>query len=105
MMKTIKLIRLITGEEILAEVVVDSGYKLTIKNPLRVVVVPSKSSPNNPTVGLAPWAEFSDDESFTIDLDKILVIMNPVKEFVSQYNSVFSGIITPTSGLVLPQGT
>lgn len=104
MTKNIKLVRLINGEEILCEVVSDVGFQVTVKNPLRVVVIPNKSTPNSPTVGLAPWAEFSDDEAFLLEKSHVLAIMNPVKEFVSQYNSTFSGIITPTSGLLLPQG-
>jgi hypothetical protein len=29
-------------------------------------------------------------------------MMNPVKEFVNNYNSMFGGIVTPSSKLILP---
>jgi len=103
MTKDIKLIRLLSGEDLLTEVVSDTGFKVTIKNPLRVVIIPGKSTPNSPTVGLAPWAEFSEDDEFVLDNQHIIAIMRPVKEFVSQYNSAFSGIITPSSSLLVPK--
>lgn len=105
MAMNVKLIRFITGEEIIAEIIIDDDQtnKIVIKNPLRVLVIPAKSTPQNPTVGFAPWAEFSDDKKFELDKSSILCIMNPIKEFVNQYNSAFGGILTPTqSGIILP---
>ena len=101
----VKLIRLLNGEELIAEVVgsIVETSKLTMKNPLRVMIIPSKSTPQNPTVGFAPWVEFTDDKTFELDKSHVLCIMNPVKEFVNQYNATFGGIITPTTnGLILP---
>jgi hypothetical protein len=103
----VKLIRLVTGEELITEIVDRKESfiqkEILIKNPLRVMIIPSKSSPQNPTVGFAPWSEFSDDKEFILDKSHILCIMNPVKEFVNQYNATFGGIITPQSpGLILP---
>ena len=101
----VKLIRLLNGEELIAEIIdsIVETSKLTMKNPLRVMIIPSKSTPQNPTVGFAPWMEFTDDKTFELDKSHVLCIMNPVKEFVNQYNATFGGIITPTiSGLILP---
>jgi hypothetical protein len=103
----VKLIRLVNGEELIAEVVDQQGIifadVIKIKNPLRVVLIPGKSTPQNPTIGFAPWAEFSEDKEFELDKSHVLCIMNPVKEFSNQYNQTFGGIITPkTGGLILP---
>jgi hypothetical protein len=99
----VKLIRLVTSEELIAEVITNSDNKLVIKNPLRVMIIPSKTTPQNPTVGFAPWCEFTDDNTIELDKSHILCIMNPIKEFMNQYNSAFGGIITPTSsGILLP---
>lgn len=105
MAMNVKLIRLISGEELIAEVIFDCDItkKLVIKNPLRVMIIQGKSTSQNPTVGFAPWAEFSDDKKFELDKMFVLCIMNPVKEFVNQYNQAFGGIIAPkTSGIILP---
>jgi hypothetical protein len=103
MADNIKLLKLITGEEVLAEVS-DSivSDKILIKNAVRVVVMPNKLDPKTPNVGFAPWADFSDDKTVTLDKSHIIAIMSPIKEFVNQYNSMFGGLVVPTSNLILP---
>jgi len=99
----VKLIRLLNGEELIAELSDQTSNKITLKNPLRVVIMPSKTSPNTPTIGFAPWAEFSSSTKFELDKSHVLCIMEPVKEFINQYNTTFGGIITSTTnGIILP---
>lgn len=98
----VKLIRLINGEELISEVISDGESSITIKNPVRVVVVPTKTDPKMPTVGFAPWVDFSDDKQFTLDKRHIIVIMTPVQEFINQYNGMFGGIVAPSSKLIVP---
>jgi hypothetical protein len=100
----IKLLKLITGDDILTEVVtqVKEGY-ISIKNPVRVVVIPG-SAGLNPNVGFAPWAPFSKETEFSLDKSHILVIMDPITEFVEQYKVTVSPIVTPPQGrLILPK--
>jgi hypothetical protein len=102
MAKDVKLHRLIDGSEILGETLASDATHITIKNPVRVVIVPSKD-PKTPSVGLAPWAQFSDEKEFTIHKAHIIVSMTPVKEFINQYKAIHGGIVLPTtSGLITP---
>lgn len=98
----VKYIKLLNGEELVAEVLVDD-LKTVIKNPIRLVLMPSRSDPKNPSVGLAPWAEFSEDKEITIDKSHILAVMSPIQEIANQYKSIFGGIVAPPSKLLLPQ--
>lgn len=99
----ILLFRLITGEELIAERIDDPfESKVRFRNPIRFMLVPSKGNPNNPTVGFAPWQEFSTDTEFALDKSHVLAIMTPIKEFKEQYRATFSKIITPKPGLILP---
>jgi hypothetical protein len=100
----VKIIKLITGEELLGEVTESSPIptSVIIKNPIRIVVMPNKIDPKTPNIGFAPWAEFTDDKSFVLDKSHILAIMNPIKEFVNQYNSMFGGLVLPTGNLITP---
>lgn len=102
MATNIKLIKLLNGVDLMAEVTSQTDSIVRIKNPLRIVVIPTKAPNANPTVGLAEWAEFSTDKEFTLDKAHVLVIMNPVKEFENQYNTVFGSIITPASSIIIP---
>lgn len=104
MAANVKIIRLITGEELLAEVTISSPIptSITMKNPVRIVVMPNKIDPKTPNIGFAPWAEFSEDKTFDIDKAHILAIISPIKEFVNQYNTMFGGLVVPSSNLIMP---
>ncbi len=100
----VQLVRLINGEELLGKIIPSSNDIVRIQNPVRVVVMPNKLDPKVPNVGFAPWAEFSEDKSFDIDKRHVLCIMNPVKEFINQYNSMFGGLVLPTNSNLLVPG-
>lgn len=98
----VKLIRLLNGEELMAEVVNSSDFKVTIKDAIRVVVMPQKDPKAPPSIGFAPWLEFSEDKQIELDKSHVLFVVTPIKEFVNQYNSLFGGIVTATTKLILP---
>lgn len=102
MAANLKLMKLINGHEILGDVINDTDTHVTVKDPVRVIAIPSKTAPQAPTVGFAPWAEFSEEKVFTIHKAHVIVTMTPVKEFINQYNSMFGGIIAPTNKLLVP---
>lgn len=107
MATNVKILKLLTGEELIAEVTSTTNDVCRMRNPVRIVVMPPdprvqhdpKKAAN---IGFAPWAEFSNDRDFTIDNRHIVAIMTPLKEFVNQYNSMFGGIVLPTSNLLVP---
>lgn len=103
MASNIKLLKLINGEELLAEVTDEEGSTVKIKNTVRIIMMPSKADPKTPSVGLAPWAEFSEDKEIVLYKTHILCIMTPIREFINQYNSIFGGIVLPSSKLILSE--
>ena len=98
----LQIMKLINGHEILGDVINETDTHVTVKEPVRVVAIPSKTSPQNPTVGFAPWAEFSEQKEFTIHKAHVIVSMKPVQEFINQYNAMFGGIVAPPSKLIVP---
>lgn len=101
MAANIKIIRFLNGQEIVAEVTLNSLSEVTVKNPVRLVVIPSKTSPQNPQVAFVPFCEFSDDKEFTFQKQHIIAQMTPIAEFINQYNGMFGGVILPTSKLII----
>lgn len=104
---SVKIIKLLTGEELIAKVLPSSNDVVKLENPVRIVVIPADprmqfDSKKSANIGLAPWAEFTDDREFVLDKSHVLAIMNPIKEFATQYNSMFGGLVVPTSNLILP---
>ena len=102
MATNVKLIKFLGGEEILAEVVSDSGTALSVKNAVRIVVIPTQADPKNPQVGLAPYLQFSEDKELTFNKSLVVTTATPVVEFVNQYNSLFGGIQLATSKIITP---
>lgn len=102
MATNLKIIRLVNGQELIAEVLNEDETGIKVKNPVSILVLPNKADPQNPNIGLAPWAQFSDDKDFVLNKVTVIAIMNPIKDFINQYNSMFGGIVLPPSNLVLP---
>lgn len=99
----IKLLRLLTGEEVLADIITNTsetdklaGHWLTIKNPVRIGIVSDPNDPSQARVTFLPWAEFSTDRTFVIALGAVVCIMNPLEEFTTRYQSHFGGLVVPS---------
>jgi hypothetical protein len=97
-MNDVKLIRMISGEEILAEVIEFANGVLTIKNPLVVI-------PRQDQIGFAPWATVIslDNPEIALDMRHVIYSVEPQPEVVQQYAKIFGGpdIITPDRKLIL----
>ncbi|WDS61222.1 hypothetical protein SBM3_00143 [Synechococcus phage S-BM3] len=88
-----KLIRIVTGEEIVAEVISDTHFDITLQNALVVL-------PTNTGIGFAPWATVVSQEKPEITVNKIhIVYIAELQEDVAKkYNEMFgSKIVTPSS--------
>ena len=88
----VKLIRIITGEEIIAEVLSQTDDTITIQNGL--VVIPSAQG-----VGFAPWATVisKDEPQITISKKHVVYVVETQEDVSSKYNEMFG------SKLVVPQ--
>jgi hypothetical protein len=100
-MADIKILRFI-NEEIIAEVVSQTDTTVTVKNPLRVVVIPNKTDPSNPNVGFAPYSEWIADKTLTLSKNMLVYVAEPITLFVNQYNSQFGGIVVPDTKIIKP---
>ena len=88
----IKIVKLITGEELIANVT-GGDITLTLSKPCVLQMVPSRQNPDQPMMGMFPYAPYTEDHSIDVDVDKIVWDAKPVKELYNQYNSAFgSGI-------------
>ena len=80
----VKLIRMITGEEIIAEIVSETDDTITVQNGL--VVLPSAQG-----VGFAPWATVISKEEPEIEVSKkhIVYVVAVQEDVSSKYNEMF----------------
>lgn len=101
MAANIKVIRLL-GEELLGEILDENDKTITVKNVVRIIVLPNKADPKNPSVAFAPFCEWSGEKEVILNKSLVLTTMTPVSEFVNQYNTTFGGLVVPDSKLILP---
>jgi hypothetical protein len=90
-MINVKLFRIVTGEEVIAEVVSEDDKFVTIKNGL--VVIPTGQS-----VGFAPWAMVIDKDNpdITVSRNHIVYIAEVDSGVRKKYNEIYgSKLITP----------
>ena len=84
----IKVLRLVTAEELIGEW---DKEKSSILNP--VVMVPVAKD----KIGFQPWITLSDDEEIFLKDQHIMAIVTPDIKLQNEYNRVFG------SGLIMPE--
>jgi hypothetical protein len=100
MATNLKILRFL-NEEIMGEIVTESKDTVTVKNPVRIVVMPNKEDPKNPSVGFAPYCEWTEDKDFTLSKNFLVFTAEPLKVFINQYNQQFGGIIVPDTKIIM----
>lgn len=94
----IRLLKIITGEEIIADVTAESGgTSITLKTPCVIQLVRSDKSPDGVSMGMLPYAPYTKDHSVTLARSQVVWSEEPVEELYNQYNRLFgTGIVVPT---------
>ena len=95
-MINVKLLRLKSGEDIIADVtLVDTEDTIKLENPAILMPMGNQQG-GQMQMGFGPWAPFSDDKEFEIPRDWIVFISTPGKDLINSYNQMFgSGIVVP----------
>ena len=93
----VKLLRLKSGEDIIADVtLVDTEDTIKIENPAVLMPMGQQQQGGQMSMGFGPWAPFADQKEFEIPRDWLVYMSTPNKDLLNQYNSVFgSGIVVP----------
>ena len=90
---SIKVIRLVTAEELIGEW---DQEKSSIMNP--VVMVPVSKD----KIGFQPWITLSDDDEIVLKNQHIMAIVTPDIKLQNEYNRVFgSGLIVPEDDKII----
>ena len=89
----VKLLRIVTGEEVIAELLSETEDTITVQNGLVVL-------PTNNGVGFAPWATVisKDNPEITISKTHLVYVAEVQEDVCKKYNEMFgSKLITPDS--------
>ena len=93
----VKLIRMWSGEDVIADLVGDLTDNIVIRNP--IVAIPT----GNGQMGFAPWSTLLKEKGVDLEVTKkyIVYITEPQEQIVEQYEQMFSLIKSPSKKLVL----
>ena len=89
----VKLLRIVTGEEVVAEVLETTQDTLKIQNAL--VVIPQSSG-----VGFAPWATVisKDSPEIVLKQEHVVYVVEVQEEVAGKFNEMFgSKLVTPSA--------
>ncbi len=95
---TVQYIRMMSAENVIADVVSEDSDTVTIRNPIVAML-----SGQEGTLGFAPWAPLQDPalDEVTIPRSTIVFSTDPAPEIIEQYGRMYSNIVTPTKKLIL----
>ena len=99
-MSNVKIVRLMTGEELIGAVSTSPDGDVVVKDVAQVQMVPLQNG--NVTVAMMPFAPYAEDEQFTLNKEHVTMLYRPSVELLNKYNSMFgSGIQLVSSGSIL----
>ena len=93
---TVKLIRMWSGEDVIADITEESSDSITITDP--IVAVPSQKQGQ---IAFAPWSPLLQKDKLEVTKKYVVYMANPQEEIIEQYNSMFGKISKPTKKLIL----
>jgi hypothetical protein len=97
-MQEVKLLRLSTGEDIIAKVG-ENDQGISLHKPF--VIIPQQSAPGQPIqLMMSLYNAFGKSDTITISKDKIVFTTEPKDDLVKSYEQNTSRIITSKPGLI-----
>jgi len=93
----VKLIRMWSGEDVIADLIEEKDDSIVIINP--IVGVPT----GNGQMGLAPWSPFLKGKGEELEVTKkyVVYIADPQEQIVDNYKDMFSVIKAPSKKLIV----
>ena len=93
---TVQLIRMWSGEDVIADIVEDKGDSIVITDP--IVAVPAQEQGR---IAFAPWSPLLEKDKIEITKKYLVYIGNPQEQIIEQYNTMFGKITKPIKKLII----
>jgi hypothetical protein len=92
-MENVQLVRLVSGEEVLAKIE-NVGEATKFDKPHLIIPTQAKG------IALMPWCPYSkiQDDGVTVPNDKIVFIAEPHDDLAKEYTTMVTGLEMPTAG-------
>jgi hypothetical protein len=97
-MQEVKLLRLATGEDVIAKVG-ENDQGVSLHKPF--VIIPQQSAPGQPIqLMMSLYNAFGKSDTVTVSKDKVVFITDPKDEILKSYEQNTSRIISAKPGLI-----
>lgn len=106
-MSNLKIVRLLSGEELMGDVTVNEDKSVLIKEVCQIATSYADPSEATAKIGIAPYLPYADIDTDGIEIgpNYIGFIVHPVTQLLNEYNKIFgSGLIVPDSGISTSPG-
>ena len=92
MANDVKVLKLITGEEVIARITEEENNLITLKNPMILQMVPPTTSTGQIGFALVPWMKSAKNEKVTISTEHVLVTDEASDQSEKNYLQVVTGL-------------
>ena len=86
------VLKLITGEEVIARVSEESSNLLTLEKPMTLQMIPPNTSTGQVGFALVPWIKAAKNDKTTISIDHVLVTDEASDQTEKNYLQVVTGL-------------
>ena len=98
-MSDVKIIRLVTGEDVISKQEPDNGDGIVLTKPF--VIIPTQAAPGKPVqLMMTPYSPYSKEPTVTIKKDKVVSIVEPKDDILKSYQANTSSIIQADKSLI-----
>ena len=98
-MSEVKVLRLSTGEDVIAKVDIRCRVPVTLEKPF--VIIPQQMGPGKPVqLMMSLYNAFGKGDKVEVAKDKVVFMTDPKDEIKSSYEQNTSKILTPNKGLI-----
>ena len=91
MANDVKVVKLITGEEIITRVTEEENNLITLKNPMTLQMLPPTST-GQVGSALVPWMKAAKNDNMTISIEHVLVTDEASDQSEKNYLQVVTGL-------------
>ncbi len=92
MANDVKVLKLITGEEVIARVTEEENNLLTLEKPMTLQMMPPNTSTGQVGFALVPWIKAAKNDKTTISIEHVLVTDEASKQTETNYLQVITGL-------------
>ena len=92
MANDVKVLKLITGEEVIARVSEERSDLITLEKPMTLQMIPPTTSTGQVGFALVPWMKAAKNDKATISIEHVLVTDEASDQTEKNYLQVITGL-------------